>query len=77
MVNGAAAVASWLNHRDAEDRPCSKNRSQLNVAALESYGPSDLRDFLDGASRRRQKGGQLRGKKDKRRKEGFEGFISF
>lgn len=75
MVNGMVAAASWLNHRDTEDRPRSENLSCLNVAALESYGPPGLRGFLDGASRR-QKGEQLRGKEDKRRKEGFEGFIS-
>lgn len=38
---------------------------RLNVAALESYGPPGLRDFLDGALRR-QKGGQLRGKEETR-----------
>lgn len=39
---------------------------RLNVAALESYGPPGLRDFLDGASGRRQKEGQLRGKEETR-----------
>lgn len=37
---------------------CSENHSCLNVAALESCGPPGLGDFLDGASRRREKGRQ-------------------
>jgi len=72
-----AAVASCLNCGDAEDRPLSKNCSCLNVADLENCGPPGLGDCLDGALRRRQKGGQLRGEDDQRRKEGFGGFISF
>lgn len=52
-------------------------RKHLNVATLESYGLPGFRGLLDGASQGRQKGGHLRGKEDKRRKEDFEVFISF
>lgn len=39
----------------------------LNVAALETCGPPGFRDFLDGASRRKKKGGQQRGQEENRR----------